>query len=43
MATVSVTSGNDVKDPTRSFQEAVDKFEENHINERERRYCPETP
>lgn len=41
--TVSVTSGNDVKDPTRSFQEAVDKFEENHINERERRYCPETP
>jgi len=41
--TVSVTSGTDVKLPSSSFQEAVDKFEENHINERDQRYCPEAP
>lgn len=39
--TVTVTSGTDVKDPSSSFQEAVDKFEENHINELEQRYCPD--
>lgn len=39
--TATVTSGDKVKPPSASFRRAVDLFEENHINERHERYCPE--
>lgn len=39
--TVSVTSGADLQSPSSSWQGAMDRFDENHINEAGERYCPD--
>lgn len=39
--TVNVTSGADLQSPSTGWQEAMDRFDENHINEDGDRYCPD--
>ena len=39
--TASVTSGAALNDPSASFRQAMDLFDENNINEAGRRYCPD--